>query len=99
MTPGYFVSNVTFDIEGDGILEGNANSGPMTVENGVIKLTQWMQLHWRPGKEADFSNPVNPDGNFLRIDIPEDINYTIEGDKLIFHFPSGNKFISIRVQE
>ena len=72
----------------------------MTVEDGVIKLMQWMQLHWRPKEgSGNFSNPNNPVGNFLRIDIPEEIHYTIEGDKLIFHFPSGNKYISQRVKE
>ena len=90
ITSDYFVGNTTFDADGDGILEANANSGPITIENGVIKMIQWMQLHWRE-KE--------PEGHFLRIDIPEDINYTVEGDRLIFHFPSGNKYISERFQE
>ena len=47
ITPHYFVGNTTFDADGDGVLEANANSGPITVENGVIKMLQWMQLHWR----------------------------------------------------
>jgi hypothetical protein len=100
ITPGYFVGNTTFDVEGDGILEANANSGPITVENGKIVLMQWMQLHWRPNEpEADFSNPENPQGTFLRTDIPEVIEYTVEGDQLVFHFPSGNKYISKRLED
>lgn len=100
ITPGYFVGNTTFDIEGDGVLEANANSGPITVEDGKMHLIQWMQLHWR-GLEAapDFSNPENPQGTFLRIDIPEEIVYTIDDDYLIFHFPSGNQYISKRLED
>lgn len=88
ITPEYFVANTTFDFDEDGVLEANANSGPITVEDGVIKLNQWMQLHWRTNV---------PDENFLRINVPEDIKYTIEGDRLIFHFVTGNKYISKRV--
>ena len=90
ITPNYFVGNTTFDTDGDGVFEANANSGPITVENGVIKMIQWMQLHWREN---------DPEEHFLRIDIPEDIVYSVEGDRLIFHFPSGNKYISERVEE
>ncbi len=90
ITPGYFVGNTTFDIEGDGVLEANANSGPITVENGVIKLMQWMQLHWRVNDH---------EGHFLREDIPEEIHYTISEDRLFFHFPSGNTYISQRLSE
>ena len=90
ITPNYFVGNTTFDADGDGVIEANANSGPITIENGVIKMIQWMQLHWREN---------DPEEHYLGIDIPEDIVYTVEGDRLIFHFPSGNKYISERVQK
>lgn len=89
ITPNYLVANTTFDTDGDGVLEANANSGPIIVENNTIKLNQWMQLHWR---QKDL------EGNFLRVDIPEDIIYSIEGDRLIFNFPSGNKYISERAK-
>lgn len=89
-TPNYFVANTTFDLDEDGVLEANANSGSLTVENGTLKLDQWMQLHWREHE---------PEGHFLRVDVPENIDYTIEGDQLIFHFPSGNRYISKRLQE
>lgn len=88
ITPEYFVANTTFDFDEDGVPEANANSGPITIEDGVIKLTQWMQLHWRVN---------STDENFLRINVPEDIQYTIEDDRLVFHFSTGNKYISERM--
>jgi hypothetical protein len=87
ITPDYFIGTTIFDSDGDGKLDANANSGPIAVEDGTIKLLQWMQLHWRSGGE----------GHFLKEDVPEDINYTIEENRLIFHFPSGNKYISERL--
>lgn len=87
ITPGYFIGNTTFDADGDGELDANANSGPITVEDGKIRLLQWMQLHWRS----------SGDGHFLKEDVPEDINYSVEDNRLIFHFPSGNKYVSVRL--
>lgn len=87
IVPGYFIGNTLFESDGDGQLDANANSGPITIENGTIRMLQEMQLHWRS----------NGEGHFLKEDIPEDINYTVEGDRLIFHFPSGNKYISERL--
>ncbi|MFT5351373.1 MAG: hypothetical protein ACI909_000936 [Planctomycetota bacterium] len=87
ITPDYFVGNTIFDADGDGEPDANANSGPIVVVNGTIKLQQWMQLHWRS----------NGEGHFLKEDVPEDIKYTIEENRLIFHFPSGNKYISERL--
>ena len=89
ITEGYFIGNVTFDKEGDGVLEANANAGPITVGNGTIKIIQWMQLHWRENSPAD---------NFLNEDTTEEIKYTIEDQKLIFHFPTGNRYISERLE-
>lgn len=90
ITPNYFVANTTFDLNEDGILEANANSGPLTIENGTIKVNQWMQLHWRQDDPAE---------NYLRVNVPEDINYTIDGNQLIFHFPTENKYISERGED
>ena len=87
IAPGYFIGNTIFDVDGDGKPDANANSGPITIKDGKIKITQWMQLHWRSGKE----------GHFLKENIPEDIDYTVEGNRLIFHFPSGNRYISERL--
>lgn len=89
ITPGWFVGNVTFDADGDGIQDANANSGPIVVEGNVIKLMQWMQLHWRSAGND----------HFLKEGVPEDINFTIEGNRLIFHFPSGNRYISERLRD
>ena len=87
ITPGYFISNTVFDADGDGKPDANANSGSITIEDGKIKMQQWMQLHWRS----------NGEDHFLKEDIPEDINYTVEDNRLIFHFPSGNAYISERL--
>ncbi len=87
ITPKYFISNTVFDADGDGHPDANANSGPITIEDGKIKLLQWMQLHWRSDGK----------GHFLNTGIPEDIVYTVDGCRLIFHFPTGNKYISERL--
>jgi len=89
ITKKYFIGNITFDQDGDGVLEANANCGPITVEDGKINIVQWMQLHWREN---------DPEGNFLREGSPEEINYSIEDDRLVFHFPSGNRYISERLE-
>lgn len=87
--PGFLIANTTFDSNGDGILEANANSGPMVIDDGRIKLLQWMQLHWRPTQPAE---------NFLRENVAEEIPYEIKGDRLIFNFPSGNSYTSERIR-
>ncbi|MEJ8567941.1 hypothetical protein [Elongatibacter sediminis] len=87
VTPGYLVANAIYDGDGDGVLEANATSGPITVANNTITYMQWVQLHYRPSGE----------GNELHENVEYDINYTIEDDRLIFHFPSGNRYISKRL--
>ena len=89
ITKGYFIGNITFDQDGDGVLEANANCGPISVEDGRIKIVQWMQLHWREN---------DPEGNFLAEGVPEEVEYTIEDERLVFHFPSGNRYISERLE-
>lgn len=89
ITPDYFMANTTFDIDGDGRVDGNANSGPYRTRDGKIVLTHWMQLHWRP---------ADADGNFLSVGDVEAIPYRLEDGKLIFAFPSGNFYTSERLE-
>jgi len=88
VTPGYFAGKTTFDMDGDGARDANANAGPIEIRDGTIHLQQWMQLHWRSAG----------DGSFLKEDVPEDIPYEIDGDRLTFHFPSGNSYLSRRLE-
>jgi hypothetical protein len=89
ITPRYIVGNTIFDEDGDGTPEANANAGSIEVAGGVIRILQWMQLHWRPNE---------PQAHFLREDVIEEIPYAIEGGRLIFRFPSGNRYVSERLE-
>lgn len=88
ITPDYFMANTIFDLDKDGVPEANANSGPYVIEDNKIVLNQKMQLHWRPKNGAE---------NFLRREIPEEIPYHFQDDKLVFRFPSGNGYLSTRI--
>lgn len=88
VTPDYLMSNTIFQADNDDIPDGNANSGPISFDGDVIVMEQWMQLHWRTEDTG---------GNFLTQGVVERIPYIVEGDSLIFHFPSGNRYISKRL--
>ncbi len=89
ITPKYFSANTLFKLEQDTGLDANANAGPYYLADGKIVLNQWMQLHWRPDK---------PGEHFLAQEVVEEIPYKIEDEKLIFFFPSGNMYISERLE-
>jgi len=90
ITPNYFSANTLFSLSDDTAGDANANAGPYEAVNGKIVISQWMQLHWRPGA---------PEENFLSRDEVEEIPYKIENEYLIFVFPSGNKYISERLPD
>lgn len=87
ITPDFLMSNTIFDADGDIYPDANANSGPIKIEDDVIVMEQWMQLHWRTADD---------EGNFLTQGVVERIPYKVEGDLLIFEFPSGNRYTSTR---
>jgi len=90
ITPKYFSANTFFSLSENSGGDANANAGPYEVVNGKIVVTQWMQLHWRPGSMDD---------SFLNHYAVEEIPYEIENDRLIFSFPSGNKYVSERLPD
>ena len=95
ITPNYLIATAIYDLDGDGQSDANANHGPIEfVEPGKLMMDQKMQLHWRTSDN---------EGHFFKKDIPEEINYTVEGDRLIFHFPddrgASQRWISERVIE
>lgn len=89
ITPGYFLGNTIYSIEGQAAPNANVNSGPYVIEDGKIVITQWMQLHWRPNDENE---------NFLTQGVVEEIPYRFEDGNLIFFFPSGNRYVSRRLE-
>lgn len=89
ITPTYFIGNTIFNIEDQAAPSANANSGPYVIEDGKIVITQWMQLHWRPNDENE---------NFLTQGVVEEIPYRFEDGNLIFFFPSGNRYVSRRLE-
>jgi hypothetical protein len=89
ITPDYFVANTIYQNSAGAWTEANANSGPYSVKNGKIALTQWMQLHYRPS---------NPKDMLLTEGIVEQIGYTLDNGKLVMHFPSGNSYTSERLR-
>ena len=89
ITPGYFIGNTIFSIGDEAAPSANANSGPYVIEDGKIVITQWMQLHWRPNDEKE---------NFLTQGLVEEIPYRFEDENLIFFFPSGNRYVSRRLE-
>lgn len=89
ITPGYFIGNTIFNIGDQAAPSANANSGPYVIEDGKIVITQWMQLHWRPNDEKE---------NFLTQGVVEEIPYRFEDGNLIFFFPSGNRYVSRRLE-
>lgn len=93
ITPGYLSANTLFKLSDESPGDANANAGPYELHGDKIIMNQWMQLHWRPQHEDD------PEQHFLAQDVPEEIPYRVEGDRLIFHFPSGNKYISQRLDD
>jgi len=93
ITSDYLIATAIYDLDGDRQSDANANHGPYKfIEPGKIVMDQKMQLHWRT---ADM------EGHFFKKDIPEEINYTVEGNLLIFHFPddrgSRQRWISERI--
>ena len=89
ITPTYFIGNTIYNIEGQAAPNANANSGPYVIEDGKIVITQWMQLHWRPQDEKE---------NYLTQGVVEEIPYRFEDGNLIFFFPSGNSYVSRRLE-
>lgn len=89
ITPKYFVGNTIYSIEGQSAPNANANSGPYVIKDGKIFITQWMQLHWRPDDEKE---------NYLTQGVVEEIPYRFEDGNLVFFFPSGNKYVSHRLE-
>jgi len=89
ITPAYFVGNTIFTIGDQANPSANANSGPYILKDGKIVVTQWMQLHWRPHDEKE---------NFLTQGVVEEIPYRFEDGNLIFFFPSGNRYVSRRLE-
>ncbi len=89
ITPTYFIANTIFNIGDQAAPSANANSGPYVIEDGKIVITQWMQLHWRPNDEKE---------NFLTQGVVEEIPYRFEDGNLIFSFPSGNRYVSHRLE-
>lgn len=89
ITPTYFIANTIFNIGDQTAPSANANSGPYVIEDGKIVITQWMQLHWRPNDENE---------NFLTQGVVEEIPYRFEDGNLIFFFPSGNRYVSRRLE-
>ncbi len=89
ITPSYFIGNTIFNIGDQAAPSANANSGPYVIEDGKIVITQWMQLHWRPNDEKE---------NFLTQGVVEEIPYRFEDGNLIFFFPSGNRYVSRRLE-
>jgi hypothetical protein len=89
ITPSYFMGNTIFNIEEHAAPSANANSGPYVIKDGKIVITQWMQLHWRPDDEKE---------NYLTQGVVEKIPYRFEDGNLIFFFPSGNRYVSHRLE-
>jgi hypothetical protein len=89
ITPSYFIGNTIFTIGDQTAPSANANSGPYVIIDGKIVITQWMQLHWRPNDEKE---------NFLTQGVVEEIPYRFEDGNLIFFFPSGNRYVSRRLE-
>lgn len=90
ITPRYFSANTIFKLSNTSAADANANAGPYELVDNKIVLNQWMQLHWRP---------TEPDQNFLAQEVVEEIPYEIQGSRLIFTFPSGNKYISEKLPD
>lgn len=95
ITPTYLIATAIYDLDGDGQFDANSNHGPYKfIESGKLVMDQKMQLHWRTSDK---------EGHFFKRDIPEEINYTIEANRLIFHFPddrgASQRWISERVIE
>ena len=93
ITPGYMSANTIFKFSEDSPGDANANAGPYKLEGNKMILDQWMQLHWRP------LHRDNPKEHFLSQGVIEEIPFVIEENRLIFSFPSGNKYISERLTE
>ena len=89
ITPTYFIGNTIFTLENQTAPSANANAGPYFLKDGKIVITQWMQLHWRPNDEKE---------NFLTQGVVEEIPYRFEDGMLVFFFPSGNRYVSRRLE-
>jgi hypothetical protein len=85
ITPKYFLADAVFDFDDDAHLSANANSGPYHVKDGKIVLEQEIQLHWRPGQKEN--------ENFLRQNVEETFAYQFDNGRLLFLFPSGNRYV------
>ena len=91
LTPKYFSSTGLFRLSGDTIPDVNSNAGPYTANGQELVLTQWIQLHVRPGDETE---PI-----FLRQGVDERIDYRFDGNRLFLNFPSGNHYVLERLPE
>lgn len=93
ITPGYMSANTIFKLSEESPGDANANAGPYELEGNTMVLDQWMQLHWRPLHQDNVKE------HFLTQGVIEEIPFEVKGNQLIFSFPSGNKYISERLED
>ena len=88
-TDKHFSANTFFRVSGGELDDMNANAGTYKTDGDNLIFMQQVQAHIRPG---DKEEPI-----FYGKGVEEAARYTIEGGKLIIIFPSGNRYISERL--
>ena len=91
-TAHHYSANVRFNYTSKGpIDDANGNAGPYSADGKQVVLTQWVQMHVRPGdKKEPILSRKGPD---------EAASYHLEGKRLILMFPSKNKYVLERITE
>jgi hypothetical protein len=88
-TDKHFSANTFFRVSGGELDDMNANAGTYRTEGDKLIFMQQVQAHIRPGDEKE---PI-----FYGKGVEEAARYAVEDGKLIITFPSGNRYISERL--
>jgi hypothetical protein len=88
-TEKHFSANAFFRVSGGKLDDMNANAGTYQTKGDELIFMQQVQAHIRPG---DPDEPI-----FYGKGVEEGCRYKIEGSKLVILFPSGNQYVSERM--
>jgi hypothetical protein len=88
-TEKHFSANAFFHVSGGELDDMNANAGTYRTEGDKLIFMQQVQAHIRPGDEKE---PISYGKG-----VEEAARYAVEDRKLIITFPSGNRYISERL--